>query len=363
MALSLADFQTVFLNKGISFVSYRKPGSLPKTNYLTTLNEVCYQSIDQLNTNSGFLLAPFKGESSPIVFFPNDQILEGWFSDREIIKNLPDYGNFKQFLKHDFAPEPSRQDYKDQISKTIIEIEKGEAHKVVLSRTKLFSTNDIISLPYGFTQLCDNYPDAFVFLVASKYGGVWLGATPEELIKVKGNIFQTMALAATREAGTLIDWNLKEYEEQAYVASFMRHRLTMANIPFNESERKTVKAGNLEHLQTIFTGSILNENQGWKDIVNEIYPTPAICGTGNGQSLKIIQEKELHKREYYTGFLGTLEMNGDANLFINLRCLKWLGNQIILYAGGGILLESDPEAEWVETELKMDTLLKIITRK
>jgi isochorismate synthase len=79
-----------------------------------------------------------------------------------------------------------------------------------------------------------------------------------------------------------------------------------------------------------------------------------------GGSQKFILQTELHKRKYYSGFLGPCNIHGETNLFVNLRCANLSGNKADMYVGGGITAESNPQAEWNETLIKANTLLSVL---
>jgi isochorismate synthase len=79
-------------------------------------------------------------------------------------------------------------------------------------------------------------------------------------------------------------------------------------------------------------------------------------------ALEFIQKKEKHDREYYAGYLGPVGFTDMLNLYVNLRCLKVYSNCVALYIGGGITLDSVPEEEWQETEIKAETLLSVIKK-
>jgi isochorismate synthase len=91
-----------------------------------------------------------------------------------------------------------------------------------------------------------------------------------------------------------------------------------------------------------------------------LHPTPAICGFPLSKSLEFINEFESFNREYYAGFLGPISKSGDFSLWVNLRCAKIQSSTINFYAGAGIVEGSDPEAEYLETERKMDTLRQLV---
>lgn len=78
------------------------------------------------------------------------------------------------------------------------------------------------------------------------------------------------------------------------------------------------------------------------------------------ESLLLISELELHQREYYSGFLGPVGLKNRLSFFVNLRCMKVLEDKLALFIGGGITADSVPEEEWLETEIKAETLLSVI---
>ena len=75
---------------------------------------------------------------------------------------------------------------------------------------------------------------------------------------------------------------------------------------------------------------------------------------------KFISENEAHARKYYSGFIGPVNNNQDTHLFVNLRCMEIFKGHAVLYAGAGITEDSNPEKEWLETEMKFNTLLNVI---
>ena len=91
-----------------------------------------------------------------------------------------------------------------------------------------------------------------------------------------------------------------------------------------------------------------------------VHPTPAVCGLPKNEAKVFILENEGYDREFYTGFFGELNLKGSSNLFVNLRCMQVLKNQLALYIGGGITIDSIPEKEWEETIAKSEVMLKVL---
>ena len=97
-------------------------------------------------------------------------------------------------------------------------------------------------------------------------------------------------------------------------------------------------------------------------IIKALHPSPSICGYPSEEAFKIIINTELHARKYYTGLVGPVNYMSASKLFVNIRCLNVLNKEMVLYAGAGITLGSDPEKEWIETEQKLETLLSVFQK-
>jgi isochorismate synthase len=188
-------------------------------------------------------------------------------------------------------------------------------------------------------------------------GNVWIGASPETLLKVEGEKVKTMALAGSRPLGSKLEWGKKEMEEQAYVAHFVEQRLIKHCSTYKKFDQHSLIAGPLEHLCTEYEGKLTSNS--FVELLNDLHPTPAVCGIPVGAAKKMISEFEIHKRRDYTGFIGVLSKN-DKQFYVNLRSALIQEHNIYLFLGGGITKDSIPEDEWKETELKAKTLVQFL---
>lgn len=255
------------------------------------------------------------------------------------------------------------------VQEAIRQIKNGRMSKVVLSRN--FSIRLSVDFdPFElFDKLCLAYPDAFISLVAIPDMGIWIGATPEVLLSLQENELTTVSLAGTRrvsENGNLaaLTWSKKDRHEQQIVSDFIKDSLQQQQIyDFEERGPETVRAGDVLHLQTRFRCNLANM-PGRAQLVDRtlkaLHPTPAVCGAPKTEAMAFIRNHETHDREFYAGFLGPVNLENQTHLFVNLRCMQLRASSAILYAGSGITIDSDPEQEWLETELKLNTLLKFL---
>ncbi len=237
---------------------------------------------------------------------------------------------------------------------------------MVLSRREIIDLQnfDIVSV---FAKLVLTYPTAFTYCWYHPKIGLWMGATPERLLKAKNNKFYTMALAGTQviKGSAEVVWEKKEIEEQHFVSNYILNNLKGKTSEVTVSSPYTVKAGNLVHIKTDIEG-VIDENSNLKQVVSILHPTPAVCGLPQNITKKFIIENEGYNREYYTGFLGELNKKGfnkeikKTDLFVNLRCMQIKNNQAYLYIGCGITKDSIPEKEWEESVNKSMTMRKIL---
>ncbi len=259
--------------------------------------------------------------------------------------------------------------FEEMVRKAIAEIKKGTFRKVVLSRHKKIDLPINFDIIQAFQKLCRFYPHAFVSLVSSPNTGTWLGATPETLVGVdKNKIFRTMALAGTQAKGSQTNmsevlWTQKEIEEQALVSRYIINCLKKIRVrEFEEMGPKTVASGNLLHLRTDFEidTNEINFPQLGTVMLELLHPTSAVCGMPKEQALAFITSHEQYDRVLYSGYLGQVNIEGESNIFVNLRCMQLFDKQAVVYAGAGITEDSNPLKEWQETEMKMATMLNLI---
>jgi isochorismate synthase len=262
-----------------------------------------------------------------------------------------------------------RNKFEQLVQQSIQQIEAGVFEKIVPSRSKSIELPEAFDALEAFQKLCNAYSNAMVSFISIPTIGTWLGATPELLVAVEAKtIFKTVALAGTKifEEGINLKnvaWTQKEIEEQALVSRYIINNFKKIRLrEFEEHGPKTVVAGNLMHLKTEFSVDmkVTNFPQLGSVMLNLLHPTSAVCGMPLETSLEFLQQHEGYDREFYSGYLGPVNMNNNFNIFVNLRCMQLFEGQAIVYAGAGVTVDSVPEHEWEETEMKLNTLLNVI---
>ena len=351
------EFIKKAIDNDISFAMWYLPKEKDiQYTYSNTESLIELQTISDIDKYKGFVFAPFNINTDiPAYIIPFNK-------NKEIINNLYSDDIKYNTLSVKNKVNISKADYIKQIDNILDILNKTEIKKVVLSRSKTLSGYNIYNMPKLFNDLKETYPNAFIYQVYIPNVGYWVGATPEILLSTQNNIATTVSLAGTKEINNKehIQWNNKEKIEQQLVTKHIEDVLKNFNIDnIKKSNLQTIKTGQLEHIKTTITFSNNNLKNKIGDFISKLHPTPAVCGLPVEKSKKIITEIENYNREYYTGYLGILNEK-KIDLFVNLRCLQAFNNSITLYAGGGITEESDTEKEWKETELKIDSIKKVI---
>lgn len=334
------------LKNALPFAIYRKPG---ETDILGVFQWDDSLHLSKDFTEKGFVFAPFDTQNDIVLIKP-DEIWKGDFSKAE-----------PKAMSKVALDESGKMEHIDLVKKGIKEIEKGRLQKVVLSRKiKVPNTKPPLKI---FKTLLNLHPNAFGYLFYHPKVGIWCGATPETLVKIKDTKLMTMSLAATLPYvdNKKPNWGSKEIEEQQMVSEYIGDKLahTMERLEIDEAE--SVRAGNLWHLRSEVRGEML-PNLKVKEVITALHPTPAVCGIPTTEARHFIQANENYKRTFYTGFLGELNLvsQGELSLFVNLRCMELESDAAYIFVGGGITEASDPESEWIETQNKSKTMLGVL---
>lgn len=252
----------------------------------------------------------------------------------------------------------SRNEYTDAFDQYIHAFAQGEIQKAILSR-KIVLPAEHIDPDRLFKDLMARYPDAYVYLFHDPKHGTWAGASPEILLRKRTNSFETVSLAGTLPVSADIEdqWTQKERDEQHFVTDHILAQLKQQGCAPTTKGPFTTTAGKVAHLKTELRWE---SNSSVSTFIEALHPTPAVCGTPPDSAFDLIQRCEPYERELYTGFMGYV--GSDADIWVNLRCMKIVQHAYILYVGGGLTAQSEVEKEWNETEAKASTLRSVIEK-
>lgn len=253
----------------------------------------------------------------------------------------------------------SETDFIDKVNFAIDEIKQlKQISKVVLARCKKFKIADEIDVNAYFLALCLNYPNAFVYAISSSVTGTWIAATPELLLKATNKTIETTAIAGTKLFDNDVEWGAKEIDEHHQVELFIEHLIQKYELELiNKDGPKSIKSGHLTHLSSYYT--IENKRTVIDMFLSELNPTPAVGGLPSKNAIDFILKNENLDRKFYTGFVG-IKTKDLTQLFVNIRCMEIFKNHVNAYAGCGITNQSIARNEWLETEYKLETVLKYL---
>ena len=335
----------------LPFVIYNKPKSEVVVGFFQKTN-VLYFAEDF--KDSGFVFAPFEG--GKVILIPKQH------SEIVLIDRIKEEVKLNEVFHENYD---GQADFENLVAKGIKAIENGKFQKVVLSRIEKVNLAHF-DLEETFKKLAHTYPTAFTYCFFHPETGMWFGASPEQLLQVETNQFQTIALAGTQkfEGHEHVIWENKEKEEQQFVTDFILENLESVTSDVAFSSPYTYKAGNLLHIKTDISGT-LNDSSNLRHLVDILHPTPAVCGLPKDVARAFILENEGYCRKYYSGYLGELhaDFHSDesvTDLFVNLRCMEIQGDSAYLYIGCGVTKDSDPTKEFIETVNKAMTIKRIL---
>jgi isochorismate synthase len=380
----LKQLHPAAVENGYSFALWRLPNDI-HTQAILSFSTVSFDLKDSFEDfPSGFLFHPFDSRDKGIYlkadlmfrFLDNQLQVDDspltslslvWFQEN-VSGKQPKKPEARQRTTS-MPVEKTRNDFEDFVRLCLTHIERGDFEKVVPSRCKSVALPDNFDVIEAFYKLCAAYPNALISFVYTPDHGAWLGATPEVLVSIEDKTtFRTVALAGTQEyrAGVNlrdVAWTQKEIEEQALVSRYIINCFKKIRLrEFTEHGPKTTVAGNLMHLKTDFSVDMKATNfpQLGSVMLRLLHPTSAVCGMPMESASAFLIEHEDYNRSFYSGFLGPINFQHNSHLFVNLRCMELLENRALCYAGAGVTVDSVPEREWQETEVKMNTLLQVI---
>jgi len=274
------------------------------------------------------------------------------------------------------SPSPEPEDLVDAeawqrgVVGAVERIRRGELDKVVLAQACRIRTAQPVDAPAVLERLAARYPDCYRFLIEPMPGHAFYGATPELLAEVRGTIVRTVALAGSIHRGRspeedaalgarLLHSSKDRHEHALVVEAIQEHLLPLVTRLYVPGQPGLLRLSNIQHLQTVIRGE-LGQACGVLPVVEALHPTPAVGGTPRDAALRLIDETEPFSRGWYAAPVGWIDSRGNGLFAVALRSALSVGNETWLYAGAGIVADSDPEREWKEVRLKFRPVLEAL---
>jgi len=260
---------------------------------------------------------------------------------------------------------PTRDEWTDAVERVTERIDGETLRKVVLATKMEVDLATEIDIPNVLERLRRTYPDCYRFLIQPNGHGSFFGPPPERLVRRDGETVETEALAGSvprgetpeedaEHARSLLE-DEKLQHEQRLVVDAIREALDRFGT-VAEGTQDVRKLTNIQHLQTPITAE-LDGDTHVLELVEALHPTPAVGGLPRDRALEVIAETETFERGWYAAPVGWFDAAGDGEFAVGIRSGVAAGRSATLYAGNGIVADSDPSAEWDEIQPKYRPIL------
>ncbi len=299
---------------------------------------------------------------------PTEQVLKEIEQMQNLLLHHPPTDSKEQHTivsKKEIEPEKWKQTVKEAVE----QIKNNQAKKIVLAREVRIKLNTLAPISELLKRLRETQPNSYIFAFEHE-DNCFIGATPERLVQVEGEKVLSTCLAGTAPRGKTVSEDnkiassllndQKNREEHEYVVQMIKRsmeqyceNITIPNDPV------VLPLRNLQHLYTPVTATLKKESTVF-DIIKELHPTPALGGVPREKALRFIREQELMDRGWYGAPIGWLDSKGNSEFAVAIRSGLVQGNEISLFAGCGVMRDSDPQMEYEETNVKFLPMLTIL---
>lgn len=264
------------------------------------------------------------------------------------------------------VPEPAR--HIATVNRAIAELGERDLRKAVLARALDLEFDGLVSPEALLHNLVKDNPLGYTFAAGLPSDRILVGSSPELLLSRHGNYVVSHPHAGSfpRSADPVTDAenskallsSRKDHIEHAVlteaVVEVLRPYCRTLDAP---TVPDLVSTPTMWHLRTTITGELIDREVSALHLAAALHPTPAICGTPTESARELATELEPFDRGYYAGAVGWVDAEGDGEWAVSIRCAEVAQQTLRLYAGGGIMPDSDPQAELEETSAKFATLL------
>jgi menaquinone-specific isochorismate synthase len=244
----------------------------------------------------------------------------------------------------------------------------GEFRKVVLARSLTVQCDRPLSRAGVMRTLRRAYPSCTLFSIDG-----FVGATPELLVSRAGDVVRSHPLAGTaprsadptgdaRLAANLLSSPKDRAEHRVTIDMVHDTLLPWCSYLDEEAEPSIVSMANVQHLGTSVEGRLSSPAASVLELMSALHPTPAVGGVPRDRALAVIERVEVTPRGRYGGPVGWVDRDGNGMFVVGIRSAQIDGDRARLWAGVGVLADSDPQAELAETQAKFQAVLSAVVR-
>ncbi|MFS0644317.1 isochorismate synthase [Siminovitchia sp. 179-K 8D1 HS] len=316
---------------------------------LTRLNGDCFMTVNLLDdkeNKDGALLYAERGI---------DELVNQPFSEKQTLSTLM------------YKEENSVAEWLTSVGDVVNLIKETTVKKVVLSRKMRLVFSNPPASGDVLTRLNMQQPNSFIFSIESG-DCCFVGASPERLVKKSGEVIFSTSLAGSigrnkdpeedRKLGQTLMNDEKNLHEHALVVEMIKKALEPhcenMDVP---KEPVLLKTPYIQHLYTPVRGKAKTSTSIFQ-LVEKLHPTPALGGVPTSKALEIIREKEMMDRGFYAAPIGWTDFRGNGEFIVAIRSGLMKQDEVFLYAGCGLVADSEPEDELKETGIKFQPMLQ-----
>ncbi|GEK35577.1 isochorismate synthase [Kurthia sibirica] len=265
--------------------------------------------------------------------------------------------------------EPYKEEYLQSITQVTDKIKEGVAEKVVIARSLALEFSAEVTASNVLAQVYAEQPESYLFAL-EKEQNLFFGASPERLVLVKDNKAYSSCIAgsikrgATKEMDDQLGQSLlndaKNLQEHQYVVEMISQSFKENCINYTvPTAPQLLRIRDIQHLYTPVEGD-LNEGATILQMVANLHPTPALGGSPRGKAMDMIRDYEPMNRGLYAGPIGWMNAEGDGEFAVAIRSALLQQKKAFLYAGGGIVADSEAMSEYDETLVKFRPMLRAL---
>ncbi|MFM8794857.1 MAG: isochorismate synthase MenF [Acidimicrobiales bacterium] len=249
-------------------------------------------------------------------------------------------------------------------------VRAGQLSKAVIARDVRVGAAAPIDVHAVLLRLRASFGRSYRFCVDGL-----IGASPELLVQVDGRTVRSHPLAGTaprtgdpdtdrRLADELIASTKNQVEHRVVIDMVHDTLLPRCSYLDWEPEPSIVTVANVQHLGTAIEGALSEPRPAVMDLVRDLCPTPALGGHPGAEAIKFVRSVESSERGHYGGAVGILDTHGNGTFAVTIRCAVLSDDRLsaTLFAGGGIVAESEPLSELAETQAKFQAMLSALVR-
>lgn len=303
---------------------------------------------------------------------PNSaNIFEALRKERDFLIHAAQVKELKTYAKPTMISyeEPYKEAYLTSIGEVTSLIKNKQAQKVVIARSLALQFKEKVSSPQILSHVVHEQPESYLFGLEHEQM-LFFGASPERLVKVDNGKAYSSCVAGSIKRGKTAEEDealglsllndLKNRGEHHYVVEMISQTFekncTEVKLP---KQPKLLKIRDIQHLYTPVEGT-LEKNATILQLIKHLHPTPALGGVPRKETMEIIRQYEPMNRGLYAAPIGWIDADGNGEFAVAIRSAALIDDKAYLYAGGGIVADSEPISEYEETLVKFRPMLRAL---